>query len=124
MTMPTEDHTCTIEELAAFKFEPIADPSDPMMSLEKWLGRAKREYITTKCILQIMESSDIDFERRIRSHQDPEGFCKALQALVEDIDAWKEHHRASLEVMECAWVRLMTVMARFVDEDDTKARRA
>ena len=122
--MTTEDHTCTIEELAALEFEPVCDRSDPMMGLEEWLERAKQEYITMKFVLPIIESSDADFERRIRSHEDPEGFCKDLQALTENVEEWREHHRCALETMECAWVRLMAVLARFIDEDGAKVRSA
>ena len=74
-----------------------------------------------KFVLPILESSDADFERRIRDNEDPEGFCKDLQAVVENVEEWKEHHRCALETMESAWVRLMAVLARFIDEDDAKA---
>ena len=121
MTEATENHACTIEELAALKFTPVSDPSEPLMSLEEWLERAKQEYITMTLVLPIIQSSDVDFELRIRSHEDPEGFCKAMQRLTENVEEWKEHHRCALETMECAWTRLMAVLARFVDGDDAKA---
>ena len=124
MTMATENHICTIEELAALRFEPVSDPMIPMQSLDEWLKQAKQEYITMRFVLPILESSDADFERRIRSHQNPEGFCKALQALVENIEVWQEHHRDSLETLDCAWARLMAVLARFIDGDDAKAGSA
>ena len=116
--MTTEDHVCTIEELAALKFEPVGDPAIPMQSIDDWLERAKQEYITMKLVLPIIESSDADFEERIRSHEDPQGFCEGLQALTENVETWKEHHRCALETMECAWVRLMAVLARFIDDGE------
>ena len=124
MTMDTEDHTCTIEELAALKFKPVGDPTIPMQSLDDWLERARQEYVTWTLLKPILESSDADFEQRIRSHEDPEGFCKAMQALTENVEDWQEHHRCALETMECAWTRLMAVLARFINEDDAKAGRA
>ena len=119
--MTTDDHICTIEELAALKFEPIDGPPVPMQSLDDWLERAKQEYMTMTLLKPILESSDADFERRIRSHEDPEGFCKAMQALTENVEDWQEHHRCASETLECAWARLMAVLARFVDENDAKA---
>ena len=124
MTMATENHICTIEELAALKFEPVSDPMIPMQSLDEWLEQAKQEYITMRFVLPILESSDADFEHRIRSHQDPEGFCKALQRLTENVEAWQEHHRCASETLDCAWTRLMAVLARFLPGDDTKAGSA
>ncbi len=118
MTVYADDHPCTIEELAALKFEPVGGASDPMMGLEAWLERAKQEYITMKFVLPIIESSDADFERRIRDNEDPEGFCKAMQALIENVQEWREYHRCALETMECAWVRLMAVLARFIDDGE------
>ena len=116
----TEDPICTIEELAALEFKPVGDPSEPLMSLDKWLERAKQEYMTMMLLKPILKSSDADFEQRIRSHEDPDGFCEALQRLTENVEAWQEHHRCASETLDCAWARLMAVLARFIDEDDVK----
>ncbi len=117
----TEDHTCTIEELAALKFKPIDGGAVPMQSLDEWLERAKQEYMTMTLVLPIIESSDADFEQRIRSHENPQALCEELQRLTENVEAWQEHHRCALETLDCAWTRLMAVLARFVDGDDAKA---
>ena len=124
MTMDTEDHSCTIEELAALKFKPIDGPTIPMHSLDNWLERAKQEYMTMTLLKPILESSDADFERRIRSHEDPQALCEELQRLTENVEAWQEHHRCASETLDCAWARLMAVLARFIDEDDAKAESA
>ena len=124
MTMDSDDHICTIEEAAALKFEPAGDPTVPMQSLDDWLGRAKQEYMTMTLIMPIIESSDTDFERRIRSHEDPEGFCEALQELTENVMEWQEHHRCALETLDCAFARLMAVLARFLPGDDAKVGSA
>ncbi len=119
--MTTEDHTCTIEELAALKFKPIDGGAVPMQSLDDWLERARQEYVTWTLLKPILESSDADFEQRISSHEDPDGFCEALQRLTENVEAWQEHHRCASETLECAWVRLMAVLARFIDDGAAKA---
>ena len=98
--MTTSDYICTIEELAALKFKPIDGLTIPMQNLDEWLERAKQEYITMKFVLPILESSDADFERRIRSHEDPDGFCEDLQRLTENVEDWQEHHRCASETLD------------------------
>ena len=121
MTVTTENHICTVEEAAALKFEPVGDPLEPMQSLDEWLEQARQDYVTMSLVMPILESSDEAFEERIRSNDDPEGICKALMELTDNVIALSEHYQDALDVTNSAWARLMAVLARFVDEDATKA---
>ena len=122
--MTTDDHICTIEEAAALKFKPVGDPLEPMQSLDEWLERARQDYVTMSLVMPILESSDEAFEERIRSNDDPEGICKALMKLTDNVIALSEHYQDALDVTNSALARLMAVLARFADDDATKAGSA
>ena len=114
--MTNEEPICTIEELAAFKFAAVQDRPFDMPNLKTWVRRAKEEYAVQNLCLPILNLSDADLERKIRSHEDPEGFIKDLQELTESAISLAEKYRAGAETMESVYVRLLAVLARFAEK--------
>ncbi len=117
MTMTNEEHACTVEEAAALKFAAVDNGPFEMPDMETWVRKAKKEYAVLSLCFPILNLSDADLERKIRSHEDTEGFIKDLMELTESAMWLAEKHRAGAETMEGVHARLVVVLARFADTE-------
>ncbi len=115
--MTNEEHICTVEEAAAIKFAAVGDRPFEMPDVETWVRKAKKEYVFLSLCLPILNSSDADLERKIRSHEDMEGFIKAMMALTEDAMSWEKEYQSGADAMGSVYARLFAVLARFADND-------
>ena len=122
MTMTNDEHICTIEEAAALKFAAVSDGPHKMPDVETWVRKAKEEYVVLSLCMPILNSSDADLERKIRSHEDTEGFIKALQELTENAMCLEGRYQAGAETMASVYARLLTVLARLVDAEPLAGR--
>ncbi len=119
MTMTNEEHSCTVEEAAALKFAAVADGPYEMPDVGTWVREAKKEYEVLSLCFPMLNLSDADLERKIRSHEDTEGFIKDLMELTESAMSLAEKHRAGAETLEGVHARLVVVLARFADTEPT-----
>ncbi len=115
--MTNEEHICTVEEAAALKFAAVGDGPHKMPDVETWVRKAKEEYMILWVSLPILNSSDEDLERKIRSHEDTEGFIKALQDLTENAISLESQYQAGADTMGSVSARLLAVLARFVEPE-------
>ena len=117
MTMANEERICTVEDFAALKFAAVQDSPFELPDLETWVKRAKYEYAVYSLCLPLLNLSDAELERKIRSHEDTWGYIEALQDLTKGAMSLAEKYQASAETMEGVYVRLLAVLARFTEEN-------
>ena len=104
----SDDHVCTIEELAEITFEAVkCDVETP--SLNEWLDRARNDYLVMRLAIDIVEMSDTEVEQRVGGDID---LCNSLMELAKCADSAKEWHEAAAETMSAAYTRIQIVLAR------------
>jgi hypothetical protein len=89
-------------------------PIIPESTIEDWYFHARLEFLVSRAILPILNSSDKEIEETITSAADQAAELDKLMTLAETCKQISDRYKAGMEVMDSAMCRALVVVERLM----------